>query len=30
MITRRPPLHRWREAFHRNEDDIKVVIDFPD
>jgi threonine dehydrogenase-like Zn-dependent dehydrogenase len=21
---------RWREAFHRNTDDIKVVIDFAD
>jgi threonine dehydrogenase-like Zn-dependent dehydrogenase len=30
LITRRTPLHRWREAFHRNYDDIKVVIDFPD
>ena len=30
LITRRTPLHRWREAFHRNDDDIKVVIDFSD
>jgi len=30
LITRRTPLQRWREAFHRNHDDIKVVIDFAD
>lgn len=28
LITRRVPLERWREAFHRNDGDIKVVIDF--
>jgi glucose 1-dehydrogenase len=28
LITRRTKLKRWREAFHRNDDDIKVVIDF--
>jgi len=27
LITRRTPLQRWREAFHRNADDIKVVAD---
>src|SRR5262245_35262391 len=30
LITRRTSLERWREAFHRNDDDIKVVIDFVD
>jgi glucose 1-dehydrogenase len=29
LITRRVPLERWREAFHRDNGDIKVVIDFP-
>ncbi|MEJ0065350.1 MAG: alcohol dehydrogenase catalytic domain-containing protein [Caulobacteraceae bacterium] len=28
LITRRVPLDRWREAFNRQEDDVKVVIDF--
>ena len=30
LITRRVPLARWREASHRNDDDIKVIIDFVD
>jgi hypothetical protein len=30
LITRRTSLERWREAFHRNDGDIKVVIDFVD
>ena len=30
LITRRTPLQRWCEALHRNDDDIKVVIDFVD
>ncbi|MBV9556154.1 MAG: glucose 1-dehydrogenase [Pseudolabrys sp.] len=28
LISRRVPLSRWREAFERHDDDIKVVIDF--
>ena len=28
LITRRVPLTRWREAFTRQPDDIKVTIDF--
>jgi threonine dehydrogenase-like Zn-dependent dehydrogenase len=28
LVTRRVPLARWREAFERREDDIKVVVDF--
>ena len=28
IIGHESPLQRWREAFHRNANDIKVVIDF--
>ena len=28
LITRRVPLDRWREAFKREPEDVKVVIDF--
>jgi threonine dehydrogenase-like Zn-dependent dehydrogenase len=28
LITRRVPLDRWREAFKRRPDDVKVVVDF--
>ena len=28
IIGHESPPQRWREAFHRNADDIKVVIDF--
>ena len=28
IISRRVPLNRWREAFERRADDIKVVLDF--
>jgi threonine dehydrogenase-like Zn-dependent dehydrogenase len=28
LITRRVPLARWREAFEKRPDDIKVVLDF--
>jgi len=28
LITRRVPLDRWREAFERRPDDVKVVVDF--
>ena len=28
LITRRVPLSRWRDAFERRDDDIKVVLDF--
>jgi len=28
LITRRVPLERWREAFERRDDDVKVVVDF--
>jgi threonine dehydrogenase-like Zn-dependent dehydrogenase len=28
LITRRVPLDRWRDAFNREDDDVKVVIDF--
>jgi threonine dehydrogenase-like Zn-dependent dehydrogenase len=28
LITRRVSLARWREAFERRDDDIKVVVDF--
>ena len=28
LISRRVPLDRWREAFTRRPDDVKVVIDF--
>ncbi len=28
LITRRVPLDRWREAFQRRADDVKVVVDF--
>jgi threonine dehydrogenase-like Zn-dependent dehydrogenase len=28
LITRRVPLERWREAFEKRDDDVKVVIDF--
>ena len=28
LITRRVPLARWREAFARRDDDIKVILDF--
>jgi threonine dehydrogenase-like Zn-dependent dehydrogenase len=28
LITRRVPLARWREAFERRPDDVKVVVDF--
>jgi len=30
IIGHESPLQRWREAFHRNANDIKVVIDFAD
>ena len=30
IIGHESPLQRWREAFHRNANDIKVVIDFSD
>ncbi|MGN6463754.1 MAG: glucose 1-dehydrogenase [Pseudolabrys sp.] len=30
LITRRVPLARWREAFEKRDDDIKVVITFPE
>jgi threonine dehydrogenase-like Zn-dependent dehydrogenase len=28
LISRRVPLPRWREAFERRDNDIKVVVDF--
>jgi threonine dehydrogenase-like Zn-dependent dehydrogenase len=28
LITRRVPLERWREAYQRDPDDVKVIIDF--
>jgi threonine dehydrogenase-like Zn-dependent dehydrogenase len=28
LITRRVPLEQWRQAFKRQDDDVKVVIDF--
>jgi threonine dehydrogenase-like Zn-dependent dehydrogenase len=28
LITRRVPLSRWREAYERRPDDVKVVLDF--
>ena len=28
LITRRVPLDRWREAFEKRDDDVKVVLDF--
>ncbi len=28
LITRRVPLSRWREAFERQPDDVKTIIDF--
>jgi threonine dehydrogenase-like Zn-dependent dehydrogenase len=28
LITRRVPLDRWRDAFNKRDDDVKVVIDF--
>jgi threonine dehydrogenase-like Zn-dependent dehydrogenase len=28
LITRRVPLHDWREAFIRRRDDVKVVLEF--
>ena len=28
LISRRVPLDRWREAFERRDDDVKVVIEF--
>jgi threonine dehydrogenase-like Zn-dependent dehydrogenase len=28
LINRRTPLDRWREAFERRDDDVKVAIDF--
>jgi threonine dehydrogenase-like Zn-dependent dehydrogenase len=28
LITRRVPLDRWREAFEKRDDDVKVLIDF--
>jgi threonine dehydrogenase-like Zn-dependent dehydrogenase len=28
LISRRVPLDRWREAFEKRDDDVKVVIDF--
>jgi len=28
LISRRVPLDRWKEAFERREDDVKVVIEF--
>lgn len=28
LVTRRVPLDRWREAYERRPDDVKVVIDF--
>lgn len=28
LITRRVPLERWREAYERRPDDVKVIIDF--
>ncbi len=28
LITRRVPLARWREAYERRSDDVKVVVDF--
>ncbi len=30
LISRRLPLSRWSEAFDRNDDDIKVVVEFND
>jgi threonine dehydrogenase-like Zn-dependent dehydrogenase len=30
LITRRVPLARWRDAFDKRDDDIKVVITFPE
>jgi hypothetical protein len=30
LITRHTSLQRWCEALRRNDDDIKVVIDFGD
>ena len=30
LITRRVRLDRWKEAFERRVDDIKVVLDFSD
>lgn len=27
LISRRPPLSRWTEAFERRPDDVKVVLD---
>jgi threonine dehydrogenase-like Zn-dependent dehydrogenase len=29
LITRRVPLERWQDALEKEEDDIKVVVDFP-
>ena len=29
LITRRVPLERWQDALDKEEDDIKVVVDFP-
>ena len=28
LITRRVPLDRWRDAYHRRPDDVKVILDF--
>lgn len=28
LITRRVPLQQWQEAFHRQDEDVKVIIDF--
>jgi threonine dehydrogenase-like Zn-dependent dehydrogenase len=28
LITRRVPLDRWREAYERRPDDVKVILDF--
>jgi threonine dehydrogenase-like Zn-dependent dehydrogenase len=28
LVTRRVPLDRWREAFEKRDDDVKVVIEF--
>jgi threonine dehydrogenase-like Zn-dependent dehydrogenase len=30
LISRRVPLERWQEAFTRQPDDVKVIIDFQD
>ncbi|MBS0541507.1 MAG: theronine dehydrogenase, partial [Proteobacteria bacterium] len=30
LVSRRVPIARWREAFERHDDDIKVVLTFTD